>query len=77
MMAGTLSTCRRLLAGGFCGALSRYGLSLLIQGWLGKSWPFDMLIINLTGALALAFVKVLADATGIGVVLSTGPIQTV
>jgi CrcB protein len=64
-MAGTLSARRRLLAvlgGGFVGTITRYLLSQLIQGWLGKAWPYDILIINLTGALVFAVVTVLADA---------------
>jgi fluoride exporter len=62
----TLSTQRRMgavLGGGFCGAISRYLLSGLIQGYLGKNWPYDILFINLTGALLLAFLTVLAEAT--------------
>ncbi len=65
-MSSTLSPRRRLLAvfcGGFCGTLVRYALSILIQGWLGKGWPYDILLINVTGALILAFVTTLADAT--------------
>lgn len=65
-MTTTLSTRRRLGAvfiGGFCGTVTRYLLSLLIQGWVGKGWPVDILLINLTGALLLACVTTLADAT--------------
>lgn len=65
-MAGSLSARRRIaavLGGGFCGTLTRYGLSTLIQGWLGKGWPYDILFINLTGALLLAAITALADAT--------------
>ena len=65
-MSTTLSTHRRILAvltGGFFGTITRYLLSIAIQSWLGKSWPFDILIINVTGALALAFVTTLADDT--------------
>ena len=61
-----LSTSRRILAvlgGGFCGTLARYFVSMDIQNWLGKSWPYDILLVNLTGALLLAFVTMLADAT--------------
>ena len=61
----TLSATRRITAvfcGGFLGAIARYLLSLLIQGYLGKNWPYDILFINLTGALILAFVTTLADA---------------
>ncbi|HCI79444.1 MAG TPA: fluoride efflux transporter CrcB [Ktedonobacter sp.] len=63
--AHTLSVARRITAvfcGGFLGAIARYLLSLLIQGHLGKNWPYDILFINLTGALVLAFVTTLADA---------------
>ena len=65
-MAGSLSARRRIgavLVGGFCGTLTRYGLSTLIEGWLGKGWPYDILFINLTGALLLAAITALADAT--------------
>lgn len=63
--AHSLSATRRLTAvffGGFLGAITRYLLSLLIQGYFGKNWPFDILFINLTGALILSFVTTLADA---------------
>lgn len=65
-MAKTLSTRRRLLAvlaGGFLGTITRYLLSMLIQGMLGKSWPYDIFFINVTGALIIAFITTLADAT--------------
>lgn len=65
-MARTLTSRRRLVAvtsGGFLGAISRYLLSLLVQSHLGKSWPYDILLINITGALVLSFVTTLADAT--------------
>jgi len=61
-----LSLRRRLLAvlcGGFLGTLARYFLSMLVQSWLGKGWPYDILLINLTGALLLALVSTLADET--------------
>jgi len=60
-----LSLSRRMLAvlcGGFCGTIARYVLSWLMQGWLGKEWPYDILFINLTGALLLAFITVLAES---------------
>lgn len=64
-MAGqTLALRRGILAvfcGGFVGTLARYGLSLAIQSWLGKGWPYDILTINLSGALLLALISTLAD----------------
>jgi fluoride exporter len=62
----TLSLRRRLLAvlcGGFCGTITRYLLSGLIQGYLGKGWPYDILLINLTGAFILSCVTTLAETT--------------
>jgi CrcB protein len=66
VMPGSLSVRRRLLAvfsGGFCGTITRYEVSACIAGWLGKGWPYDLLVINVTGALLLAFVTTLADGT--------------
>ncbi len=60
-----LSLRRRLCAvfcGGFCGTLARYWLSQLVQQALGKGWPYDILLINLTGAFLLALITTLADA---------------
>ncbi|HTK08873.1 MAG TPA: fluoride efflux transporter CrcB [Ktedonobacteraceae bacterium] len=62
----TLSLRRRMLAvlaGGFCGTLARYLLSLFVQAHLGKAWPYDILLINITGAFLLSFITSLADAT--------------
>src|SRR5579863_6577161 len=48
-----------VFAGGFCGTLARYLLSApllaLARLWLpgGASFPYDILTINVTGALAL------------------------
>jgi CrcB protein len=66
MRSSALSAQHRLIAvlcGGFLGAVARYLLSDAIQAELGKGWPYDILLINLTGALILAFVTPLADAT--------------
>lgn len=65
-MVGSLSVRRRMtavLGGGFCGTITRYGLSAAVQGWLGRGWPYDILLINITGAFLLAAITALADAT--------------
>jgi CrcB protein len=65
-MASTLSARRRLCAvvgGGFFGTITRVLLSSLIQTTFGKAWPFDIFLINITGALLIALVTTLADAT--------------
>ena len=64
-MSAELSLARRILAiflGGFFGTIARYLLSQLIQSYLGKGWPYDILLINLTGAYFLALFTTLADA---------------
>jgi protein CrcB len=65
-MGITLSARRRILAvfaGGFCGTIARALLSMLIQSRLGNGWPYDILLINLTGAFLIAFFTTLADTT--------------
>lgn len=68
MKTRALSTRRRrrwlaVLGGGFLGAITRYLLSAVIQAALGKAWPYDIFVINLSGAFVLALVTVLADTT--------------
>src|SRR5476651_604219 len=65
-MGTTLSARRRILAvfaGGFCGTIARVLLSMLVQSRLGNGWPYDILLINLTGAFLIAFFTTLADTT--------------
>src|SRR5713226_3546632 len=65
-MGTALSSRRRLLAvlvGGFCGTITRSLLSTTLQSHFGNRWPYDILLINLTGAFLLAFFTTLADAT--------------
>ncbi len=64
-MTPSLSLLRRILAvfsGGFFGTICRYLLSVFIQTYLGKGWPYDILIINITGAFVLACITTLADS---------------
>jgi fluoride exporter len=64
-MPGELSLSRRILAvffGGFLGTIVRYLLSLTIQRYVGNGWPYDILLINLTGAFFLALFTTWADA---------------
>jgi fluoride exporter len=62
-----------LMIAGALGAASRYGLTLLIQGWLGRrgsrtflatalgtTFPLATLIINVTGSFLLSFLTTLA-----------------
>ncbi|GCE20609.1 fluoride efflux transporter CrcB [Dictyobacter kobayashii] len=52
-----------VFCGGFLGTISRYLLSHAIQGALGNGWPYDILLINISGAFVLALLSTLADAT--------------
>jgi CrcB protein len=66
MMSGEHFQFKRLLAvfcGGFLGTLARYLLSRAIQGELGNGWPYDILLINVTGAFVLALLTMLAEAS--------------
>jgi CrcB protein len=65
-MGTGLSPRRRLLAvlaGGFCGTITRALLSTALQSHFGNGWPYDILFINVSGAFLLAFLTTLADAT--------------
>lgn len=52
-----------VFCGGFLGTIARYLLSHAIQTSLGNNWPYDILLINITGAFALALISTLADAS--------------
>jgi len=65
-MGPSLSARRRAMAvlcGGFCGTITRSLLSTTLQSAWGKGWPYDILLINVTGAFVLALMTTLADAT--------------
>ncbi|MEH7418153.1 fluoride efflux transporter CrcB [Neobacillus drentensis] len=42
--------------GGFCGAISRFGLSNLIKGRYPTTFPFATLLINLAGSFLLGLI---------------------
>lgn len=52
-----------ILSGGACGTGCRYGLSLLINGWLGaKAFPWATFIINITGSFLIGLIAELYHA---------------
>lgn len=59
----TLRQLVAVLTGGFLGTMTRYLFSLAIQQALGKGWPYDILLINITGALLIALISTLAETT--------------
>lgn len=60
-----------IAAGGFAGALSRYGLSQIIVTWGG--FPLNILMINLVGAFLLAgFLEVSLERLRVSTPVRTG-----
>lgn len=39
--------------GGFVGAVLRYGVSHVVQGWAGERFPAGTLVVNVLGCLAI------------------------
>ncbi len=50
-----------LLAGGLCGTAGRYLLSGVVYRWLGTSFPFGTLAVNLLGCLVIGCLGALSD----------------
>ncbi|MEP0956000.1 fluoride efflux transporter CrcB [Microcoleus sp. FACHB-1515] len=48
--------------GAIAGALSRYFVAIALQNWLGASFPFGTLFVNLSGAFAMGWFSGLAIA---------------
>jgi fluoride exporter len=52
-----------ILLGGACGTGCRYGLSLLINSWLGaRAFPWATLVINVTGSFLIGLIAELYHA---------------
>ena len=45
-----------IAVGGVLGSLGRYGLSVLVTGWLGTGWPWATLLENILGCLAIGVI---------------------
>lgn len=48
--------------GGALGALARYALSGLVYAWLGPTFPWGTLVVNLTGCYGLGLLWSLSEA---------------
>jgi len=48
-------------AGGFVGAIARYGLSGLVYRWFGESFPVGTLAVNLLGCLVIGLLSALSE----------------
>lgn len=42
--------------GGAAGAVTRYGLSRIVELWVGTTFPFGTLVVNVLGCLAIGLV---------------------
>lgn len=54
-----LSSLMLVGAGGFLGAIARYGVGTAVSNRLGSSWPWGTFIINVSGCFLIAFFLVL------------------
>ncbi len=50
-----------LAVAGICGTLGRYVLGGAVYAWLGTSFPYGTLVVNLLGCFVIGFLGVLAD----------------
>jgi CrcB protein len=55
-----LKQCMAIGVGGFIGALSRYGVARVVQGWVDTTFPLGTLIVNISGCFVLGFFYALA-----------------
>jgi len=52
--------------GGFLGTVTRYSLGGLVARWkAGASFPYETLVVNVVGCLAIGFLAGLAETRGI------------
>lgn len=58
--------------GGFLGAVFRYGLSFLLKAIVSISGPFDTMIINILGSLAIGFLIGIKASDAINIFFITG-----
>lgn len=53
-----------IFVGGGLGTLGRYGLSGLVARWVGETFPWGTLLINVTGSFAIGFIYTLTGPEG-------------
>ena len=59
-----LKQCMAIGVGGFLGALSRFGVARVVQGWVDTTFPLGTLIVNISGCFVLGFFYALAGERG-------------
>jgi CrcB protein len=50
--------------GGALGSVARYGCSLLVAGWIGETFPWGTLAINVIGSFVIGFFGILTGPDG-------------
>jgi CrcB protein len=50
--------------GGALGSVARYGCSLLVAGWIGETFPWGTLMINVVGSFVIGFFAGLTGPDG-------------
>ena len=60
----TLEGCALVLLGGFLGGISRFFVSGFVGRWIGETFPWGTLIVNVSGALAIGILAGLARSRG-------------
>ena len=50
--------------GGALGSVARYGVSSLAASWVGETFPWGTLIVNVTGSLIIGFFGTLSGPDG-------------
>ena len=60
----TLEGCALVLLGGFFGGISRFFVSGFVGRWIGETFPWGTLIVNVSGALAIGILAGLARSGG-------------
>lgn len=61
-----------IMAFGAAGALSRYGAGHAVRHFLGKTFPFDTLAVNVLGCLLIGFIMYGAFAAKMDEAVKTG-----
>ena len=50
--------------GGAIGSVARYGCSSLIAGWIGETFPWGTLLVNVSGSFVIGFFATLTGPDG-------------
>ncbi len=63
-MGGSLVTYLWVALGSALGGVARYGVSSLIAGWFGQTFPWGTLLVNISGSFVIGFFASLTGPDG-------------